>query len=1385
MSRYSLLIIVGLMLVSILPAQYIVGFEGAGETKTAYTSGTVTLSGIQWNMTEALIGTEAPEMITGARSARLRGYGASVMTMLANKSNGIGSISFNYRRYSSDPQIEWKVEYSTDNGSTWIQTGPNFTATAEVQVFQSQVNLSGTLRIRIKAVVETGTSNKRMNLDDIVLTDYVPVEPSIILNPNTLSGFVYEQDTGPSTAQSYTITAQNLSPESGNLTISGAPSFEYSLSGVNYSSSLQIPYSGSQLSTSVWARMVSGLSAGSYSENASHSGGGATSQLGLSGQVTASTSGFTGSHTQDFSSFVSLETLPFGWVLSDNYIYGGDFGTGSTGGLRGNGVFGIQLTSSAPNNNLTATLSLVNQTGTTINSLNISYMGRVARTDQTGTPKWIVSLNGTVIPELEYDTASGINELRSTTVTGLNIAPGATITLAWFTTSTGTVGTRRQIGIDDLDINTTVIVNPQIFVSGSLSPFSTTQGNPSAAQSYQLGGAQLSSSILISAPSGFELSTDDNIYSPSLSLSPSYNGNVWVRMTGSNSGTFGGNILHSSPGAVDQYLTAVGTVSGTVSYATELFISEYVEGSSYNKAIEIFNGTGTTKDLSDYKLNLFSNGSTSFSSYDLSGQLPHGQVFVVAHPSAVPAILNIANATNSTICNYNGDDAIALYRNSTFSHVDIFGVIGNDPGTAWIAAGGYSTVDKTLVRKATVNSGVTVNPSGTGEFAFTTLATDWDLYPIDYIGNLGAHIFNAGAQEVDPPTIQTSNLIAYPANQQITLEWTPGNGSRRVVKINTVNSFTVPADGTDPTANPVYGGSGEQVVFNGGTQIIEDAPFNGCLVTGLNPATTYWFRIYEYNGVGTYTRYLASTGTNNPLSASTTNASQTGYYAGITGFGSSLKTNLHTLLRTTHTTRYSYTALWEQLPYTDQDPNNPNNVIQIYTGWSVPHDFTGNEPTQWNREHTWSKSHGDFGDVAPAGTDLHHLRPCDATVNSAKGNKDFDNGGTPYVDSSPYPGYSATTGCYTSTYAWEPRDEDKGDVARMMMYMAVRYEGTDTSYNLELVDYTNTAPNNSEPFYGKLSTLLNWHVQDPPDARERQRNDRIFERQGNRNPFIDNPLYAHSIWAPVPTNPSGVTQTGFTANWSTPISATRYFLQVATDSLFINFVTGYSNYDAGLNTSRAITGLSNTNVYYYRLRSYFQSGYSMYSPWVAVNLYVPSGTASLTALGSVYEYDLNGMPVQINLNGVSFADASLAAGSFSLQNVPQGLGIQSVQYLSPSSAILVLSFDGTDFDDNFPMTVTIAAVELSQTSPVTTSPLQLIAYVESLVSIDVQAGNLVLNITPVNGAASYRIFGASDPYGSYANMSSLGSFDPVITTRWTYQAPHPVRYFFKAVGIRN
>ncbi len=280
-----------------------------------------------------------------------------------------------------------------------------------------------------------------------------------------------------------------------------------------------------------------------------------------------------------------------------------------------------------------------------------------------------------------------------------------------------------------------------------------------------------------------------------------------------------------------------------------------------------------------------------------------------------------------------------------------------------------------------------------------------------------------------------------------------------------------------------------------------------------------------------------------------------GYYSDAEGLtGDTLKTVLYNII--SGHTELSYTAVKEALKETDQDTADTANVICLYTGWSYAKTEFGNGSEQWNREHVWSKSHGDFGDLPPAGTDLHHLRPADASVNSAKSNRDFDYGITQYIDG------SGTTNCYYSTDIWEPRDEVKGDVARMIFYMATRYEGDGTEPDLEIVDYVYTAPS-YEPLYGKLSTLLSWNTLDPVDDWERNRNDIIYYNyQNNRNPFIDHPEYVNAIWGGVEDEPSNhvtafqvsdSTATTITLTWNDndgSVPAENYLLKVNTTGTF-------------------------------------------------------------------------------------------------------------------------------------------------------------------------------------------------------------------------------------------
>ena len=214
-------------------------------------------------------------------------------------------------------------------------------------------------------------------------------------------------------------------------------------------------------------------------------------------------------------------------------------------------------------------------------------------------------------------------------------------------------------------------------------------------------------------------------------------------------------------------------------------------------------------------------------------------------------------------------------------------------------------------------------------------------------------------------------------------------------------------------------------------------------------------------------------------------------------------------------TEFSYTStatdVWDILKETDKDPNNPNNVILIYSGVSVDANQEYNNGNGWTREHVWAKSRGDFGTTTGPGTDVHALRPLDNTTNSIRNNRGFDN----CIDCAiVYDKWSNDTSSFKDNIDWsfEPRPEVKGDVARMLFYMAVRYEGYDGYPDLEFSETIMTSTDNT-PFHGKLSILLEWHRNDPVDSWEENRNDIIYYTyQDNRNPFIDHPEIAEHLW---------------------------------------------------------------------------------------------------------------------------------------------------------------------------------------------------------------------------------------------------------------------------------
>ncbi|MCL1092216.1 endonuclease [Shewanella kaireitica] len=446
-----------------------------------------------------------------------------------------------------------------------------------------------------------------------------------------------------------------------------------------------------------------------------------------------------------------------------------------------------------------------------------------------------------------------------------------------------------------------------------------------------------------------------------------------------------------------------------------LLITEYVEGGSYNKAIEVSNVGGSTLNLDDseYKLAIYFNGATEITDstvVNLTGSLDVGKSLVFHHSSAAEAF---KVGTAHTVAKFSGDDALVLTKDGAV--IDSIGKVGEQ--LVW-TDGDFSTKDKTLRRKAAVKVGDT----NTADVYPGTSKEQWLILPKDTADGLGCAGEDACPSEPEPDPNPCTNceILA-------------------------------------PVADP----------------------------------TTFNAEIY-YSDV---------------LSGEFNNAEE-------------LKNALSTIIAKGHK-QLSYKQVWSALTYADQDPADDKKVIEIYTGESISkydNQTSGSGAGKWNREHVWAKSHGFPSDSQWGYTDAHHLRPSDPGINTARSNNDFgacsDTGEEVLFN-------GVGTGNYLdkTTDCWEPRDEVKGDVARMIMYMDTRYQGTDTATtnmpDLIAVDRLTTTAEDSEPLIGTLCTLYAWNKLDAVDTYEQNRNNQVYKYQGNRNPFIDRPELVQEVYGAV------------------------------------------------------------------------------------------------------------------------------------------------------------------------------------------------------------------------------------------------------------------------------
>lgn len=243
------------------------------------------------------------------------------------------------------------------------------------------------------------------------------------------------------------------------------------------------------------------------------------------------------------------------------------------------------------------------------------------------------------------------------------------------------------------------------------------------------------------------------------------------------------------------------------------------------------------------------------------------------------------------------------------------------------------------------------------------------------------------------------------------------------------------------------------------------------------------------------------------------------YYSGITATGGqALLGQLHDLITTTHKKYTSYNDCSSPSIIKKTDPGTNGNVREFYTQDNISSTWGSGAIGTWNREHVWcqSLSNGLWG-TSGGGSDLHHIRPAETGLNSARGNNKFG------IVSDGNPAYnkdSKNVGGYISGNVFEPLDKVKGDVARIVMYVYTHYNtysnvgGTTNgsrSSGFGNLKYTMVVSERNED--AAIRMLLEWNKSDPVDDVERTRNEEVFKIQGNRNPFIDDETYAEKIWS--------------------------------------------------------------------------------------------------------------------------------------------------------------------------------------------------------------------------------------------------------------------------------
>ncbi|KFF05435.1 endonuclease [Flavobacterium reichenbachii] len=393
-----------------------------------------------------------------------------------------------------------------------------------------------------------------------------------------------------------------------------------------------------------------------------------------------------------------------------------------------------------------------------------------------------------------------------------------------------------------------------------------------------------------------------------------------------------------------------------------------------------------------------------------------------------------------------------------------------------------------------------------------------------------------------------------------------------------------------------------------------------------------------------------------------------GYYNTATGTGYTLKTQLYNIIKD-HTNN-GYAGLYTTYLTSDVDNfyENDGTILDMYSenpSGTDPYNYTtgttqrcGNYSAEgdcYNREHIIPQSV--FNEQSPMVADAHFITPTDGKVNGMRSNYPHGTVSTATytsqngskLGSSSVSGYSGTV--------FEPINAFKGDIARMYFYFATRYENTVSGYSYAMFD----GSSNKVFTTAFLNLLLAWHAQDPVSAREIARNNGIYGRQNNRNPYIDHTEYVNQIWGgtsstdtQAPTAPTSLASTSKTA------ASITLAWNASTDNVA---VTGYDVYaNSVLKTTvsgltATITGLTASTSYSIYVKAKDAAGNASASSSTIAVTTNSSGTGTATDL--LFSEYIEGSGNNKALEIANNTGSSVSLAAYTIKKQTNGAGAWS------------------------------------------------------------------------------------------------------------------------------